>query len=865
MRLGLCGAIVLAVLSAAVAQDKDKTTDDYRKFFKKPETVLQHWNALQFELDVGRPDLAARLLRGLMVKKPTEADLLGIIDKDGIFAILKLRNIRTWSPDKKEQAQALKDVEALITAATAAHKKRLGDPVRIRALIEQLKATPEEKAHAMGELYKSGSAAVPVMIDSLIKATDAGNRLAILQALERMGPASTALLIAALDCGNTQTKVDILEILHKRHSRYGKQIVPFLWYYSAATTEPGVVRKKATQVLSDLLDVPVSRLTPAKVALTREAERYYEHQATFGDPRAVTVWRWDGKGVVAGWPGAPTVTANQAEEYYGLRFARQALALDPAYRPAQVVMLSLAIEKAMDRGGMSAPLSRSAPTVAELLARSSPELVIEVLDRALKEKRSSVALAAVQSLGARTEIRAKKPAGPAAPPLVRALYYPDPRVQLAAVEALLRIPGTPAPRTSARIIEILARTLTPLVAVTPGRKVLVAVGDEGWRTQVGDTVTKAGLQPVLAGTGREAMQKLRAGADIEAVLLDSTLPLPGLAPLLAQLRADADVAKIPVVLAAVPETRASRDAASRYRAVKKRLDSLGEDTRGFRARLRAILDDEAAEFKDVEKAKFAVSDEREEARKRVEEKYEAKKALLAKEDPAGSSLAKELPKLETELSAQVKRYDMEIRVRENSLARFASRYANVRVVHPGVLTDSRLLESTLVSDVLDAGVALPVAEQKQAAEAAIRLLAALAQGRPPGYDIKPAATTILDALHGGKLSPDGQLAAISACARLPGPRTQHELANVILDTARPVAVRTAAAGALVENIQRHKIQLTEAQFAGLRKLVKDEKLDSNLKEKLDTLLGSLRPGDRTTGVQLREYKPKPAGVIPPPK
>ena len=49
-RLGLAGLLALAVLSAAVAQDRDP--EDYRKYFKKPETALEFWKAVKFELVV---------------------------------------------------------------------------------------------------------------------------------------------------------------------------------------------------------------------------------------------------------------------------------------------------------------------------------------------------------------------------------------------------------------------------------------------------------------------------------------------------------------------------------------------------------------------------------------------------------------------------------------------------------------------------------------------------------------------------------------------------------------------------------------------------------------------------------------------
>ena len=53
----------------------------------------------------------------------------------------------------------------------------------------------------------------------------------------------------------------------------------------------------------------------------------------------VTVWRWDGTQLI-NTPSNP----SQVEEYFGLRYARWALELDPAYEPAQVVVLSLALD-----------------------------------------------------------------------------------------------------------------------------------------------------------------------------------------------------------------------------------------------------------------------------------------------------------------------------------------------------------------------------------------------------------------------------------------------------------------------------------------------------------------------------------------
>jgi hypothetical protein len=271
-----------------------------------------------------------------------------------------------------------------------------------------------------------------------------------------MGPATIPPLLAALDSDSPLLKLDVLDVLRERHARYAREIAPFLVYVAASKSELGLVRKKATSVLAEFLGVPADRLPIPKVALTRQAERYYQKKVTFADPKAVAVWRWDGKGLVQGWPGAPTVAADRAEEYYGLHFARQALALDPTYRPAQLVALSLAVDKAMARAGTAAKLPAA---VAELVARSTSSLLVEALERAIRDRRTGLVRALTRGLADRGEVGPSGPKVGGEPVLVRALYYPDTAVQFAAADGLLRARAPVAPKTASRVVEVLNEAL----------------------------------------------------------------------------------------------------------------------------------------------------------------------------------------------------------------------------------------------------------------------------------------------------------------------------------------------------------------------------------------------------------------------
>jgi len=568
--LHLCLFLLMmtAFLTRSAAQDKEKPKqddappparsggdeDDYRRLFKRPTTTDEYWNALQFEIDVGKYDLAAGHLRNLLNYKPSDADLVKLADEVGMAAFLRLRNIRKWSDDPKVNQEALANVEQLITRVTDAVTKVRRDPARIQGYIKNLTASPEENAYALRELAKSGAFVVPYLIDALRQASPE-ERVRYLDALERLGPDTIAPMVAALDSNDANLQVDLIRIFRKRYSAstvrlIRREVVPNLWFLASSPSVSDEVRRHATAALSYFLETPADKLLPARVELTRLAEAYYLHRIPFATPNAVTVWRWDGQHVVQGWPGAPVISADKAEEYYGVRFASQALLLDPAYVPAQVVLLSLILDKSQSRAGLDQTLERAAPRVHDLLGTVQSALVNAVLERALDEHRVSVILGAVRDLGERKEVRALRPLGQIQPPLVRALYYPDRRVQMAAVEALLQIPDSSASLATTRVVEILRRAVAAEPEARQRPKVLIGYFNEDLRNRIATLVAAAGYDAVAVGTGREMMQRLGQASDIALLLFEEELPNPGLAQLLGQLHADRFASQLPILLTA---------------------------------------------------------------------------------------------------------------------------------------------------------------------------------------------------------------------------------------------------------------------------------------------------------------------------
>jgi hypothetical protein len=518
--------------------------EDYRRFFKKPTNATEYWNALQFEIDVGKFDLAAAHLRGLLAYKPSDEELVKLADQVGVAAFLRLRNIQKWSDDPKVNQEAVKNVDELIKRVTDAVKKVRGDPARIQGFIANLNASPEENAYALRELNRSGAVVVPYLIDALRKA-DLDQRVRLLDALRRLEPDTIEPMIAALDSNDAELQIELIRIFMRRNAT---QVVPYLWFLAGSPAQPDSVRQQATAALSYFLAIPPDMLPPPKFELTRLADRYYQHQVKFTNPAAVTVWRWDGNRIVEGWPNAPTVPADKAEEYYGLRFAGQALTIDPTYVPAQEVLLSLVLDKAQSNVGLDQSLEKASPAVHGLLGTVQPSLVNAVLERALVEHRVPVILGAVRDLGERAEVRALRPLGRRQPPLVRAIYYPDPRVQMAAVEALLRIPNSAQSQATTRVIEILRRAVAGEPALREPAKVMVGYFNDDVRNAVATAVAAAGYVPIRVTNGRDMMLRLGQASDIALLLFDEDLPYPGLAPLLGQLSADNFSAHLPILL-----------------------------------------------------------------------------------------------------------------------------------------------------------------------------------------------------------------------------------------------------------------------------------------------------------------------------
>lgn len=531
-RFLLSMTLAIVSLSSPLAQAQQ------RELFKKPEKPAEYWEAIKFEIAVGKYDLAATYLKGLLAAMPSDEDLLQIEEREGLSSFLRLRTVPRWLDDPKLDKEVHEQVELLLGQVTKALQTKLSDPQRTGKFIRNLSASAEERAFAIQQLQRAGSSAVPYLITALRQAEpNSPQQTGILVALPRLGSRAMPALLAALDIDDPMLKLQLLDVIRQRRAT---EAIPYLWFPSASPKEQPIVRQRSAATLAGLLGITADKLPPAPVGLTQEAERYYNHKISFINPAQETVWQWDGKELVS-----QVMTATQAEEFYGLAFARKALMLDPTFRPAQIVFLSIALDKGIERAGIDQPLSKGAPTARELALSVNPDLLITVLDRALAERRTPVVLGAVRALGEVTEVRATRSDAKGPPALVRALNYPDRRVQMAAVDSLLRIPGSSA--AGARIVDVLRRNL----GAETTAKVVVVDYNQQRRESLARAVRQAGFEvgpEEMAATGRDALRRLALSADVDAVIVDAGVVDPELQYFLPQLRTDINVGMLPVLV-----------------------------------------------------------------------------------------------------------------------------------------------------------------------------------------------------------------------------------------------------------------------------------------------------------------------------
>lgn len=554
------------------------------QFAKNPETPSELWEAADYLVRVGRSDQAAAFIQRFLESNPRDETLLQIRDRYGVGSILRLED----QPLTKGLGV---EVIGRIREAAA---RTARDPERLQRLAGLLAATAEERVIALEGLRPSGSYAIaPILQVAADPGMKPEQRSAVLESLGALDRRALPALTALLDASDDSLAAAAARAL----GRIGDpRAIPFLVAaVSGAGTDRADLLVAASQALGLLKGGTAAAADPVR-ALTDEARRYLTGAYTFPEG-PVEVWRWD---TVSNAPAPQAMPADEAASTLGLKFAQQARALRPDDRMAGVVCLALLVDQATRKAGVAGFLADSQSETLKQARAAGPEMLSDVLNLAIAGRHWDVATVVATLLG--EAAAPSRPGGPEAgqivnltpPPhaLVKALGAPDRRTQFAAARALVQLDPPAAFPGSSQVVPVLSRFLLPYSAT----RAIVIDGNIHRGNELAAELKTLGFETEVFNDGPGGFDAANRLGDVELVFIEPTaIQGPWRLPdLLANLRADARTAGLPVLLHGLTEDIGRRmllytttDPLTEYLIVPPDPGALGVQIRRIMDRLKA--------------------------------------------------------------------------------------------------------------------------------------------------------------------------------------------------------------------------------------------------------------------------------------
>lgn len=494
---------------------------------KNAKTPLEMWDEIDYLVRVGQASQAVPYLEAFRKSNPDDAVMLEIRDRYGPGSIMRLND----DPATREQARPIMGMLAAATHHFATN------PERIARLIGALSKSREEQTYAVEGLRESGSYAVPYLVEALRRPSVSDRERALIAGnLARLDRSAVPALLTLLDSGDVQLTSDAITALGEIGD---PRVIPYLMFIAVQNDSSSSAPRAAKRAIERLTGRAFNaQPVAAAPLLVNEARKYHTHAVLFPSDK-VEIWTWDGT------PTPHVVSRSEAEEILGLRFAREALQLQPGNVSAQVVFLSIALEKAAQRVGLGAFPSNDPSGIYPAALAAGPAILGQVLRTALADGHSELAAVAAFSLGRVTNRDALAADGRSSP-LVEALASPDRRVQFAAAQALVLLDPQKAFPGSSRVVPTLARFVTN--QSTPRAVVVDSNPNRGG--QVVAFLRELGYDPLLAPTGDQGFRLAAESADVELIIIEPSLADGSwrLIDTLTNLRADARTAGVPVFL-----------------------------------------------------------------------------------------------------------------------------------------------------------------------------------------------------------------------------------------------------------------------------------------------------------------------------
>jgi len=498
------------------------------------------WADFIHYIRLARADAAESFGRAIVAANPDPATLYRLAMKTDPAGetLARGRNIKRLVP-------VIDQIKAIIDRGALEVRR---NPAEIRRWIEMLAEGPRAFMIARGNLIRSGEYAVPQMIAKLAdRETSDLLRERITVVLPRLGKEAVRPLVEVL-LGSPDANVQ--EVAARTLGKIGyPHAAPHLQEFVQRKGVVAPVRDAARGALADCAGKRALK-KPAAELFYDVAEKYYRgDESILPDARYDTanVWFWkDELGVT--FRAVPREIFN---DVYAKRLARRALAHDESFYPAVVLWLAAAVraETSMPEGA-SNPFQPADEPGADFYLRAAPAKYVQmVLSRALADGDVAVAVRAIEALretvGAENLIRKIDELG-GAQPLVAALTYPSRLVRYRAAEALAKARPTKRFTGSHLVVPVLIEALRQTGTPTA----VLADPDQDRHNRVKDLLRAAGYRVEDDVALGPALARAREGGGVDLFVLASNITAPGLAEAMRQIRSEAVLGRVPVVVAA---------------------------------------------------------------------------------------------------------------------------------------------------------------------------------------------------------------------------------------------------------------------------------------------------------------------------
>jgi HEAT repeat protein len=511
----------------------------------EPKTPTEFFDAAVLTDRLYRPGLTKRYLEKLLQSNPSDDALLELRDKYGPGMFLHLA-----------RDPALKPVAAqLLDRVATALQKRESDPTFLDSLIDGLQGSPSDRETSIQMLMNLGPGTVPRILKHISAPKPNEGANVLVQALAQMGRPILPVLYGGLESTNDSIRNGALQAIGLIGS---KMSAPYLLDPAFDPAQPAGIRSAARTALARIMGIPTDKgdgVSPFGAAseLKKLAKDCLANRVVWPTLEGKTdLWTWneEAKSVVRN--KVPPVIASL---YTGLQFAHQAISMAPEDRDAQILFLALefAWEAQGPKEGRPEQLPSAPPigpgSVHNLALTAGSEVAAGTLALGASLANPAVEIGSLRALGAvgaRGEVYGSRNTRS---PLLAALNDPNPEVQYAAAIAILRSnPQTPF-RGAQRIVDILTRAISG-----SGSPVAVVIDTNRLEAnEVAGLLNQIGFEPITAVTGREGFEVAIGRSNVVLIAVQANVIRWPLSQTVANLRADARTAQIPILVFG-PET-----------------------------------------------------------------------------------------------------------------------------------------------------------------------------------------------------------------------------------------------------------------------------------------------------------------------